>query len=293
MLAPSRSSRARGRTPTTRSPAAGPPPYLRPPEPCHRRPEVSHLRVETVHPLALIRPGERGFGPLGQPQEEVRVPATDGLFLRPTLRASPRHTARRSPASGSAHRRRAVPRAPATCPPACRGGRGSPRCSTPSSEQTASAASRVKPFANAEIRRNNARSLSESNSWLQSIVARRVLWRGRATRLPPVSNRKRSSRRAAIWDAESTLILTAASSMASGMPSSLWQMRATAGAFCSSSSKPGAAASARSTNRRTDLMAHQLLGNHLLPRAREARGRERARPSHRERSGPPGWSRVS
>jgi hypothetical protein len=48
-----------------------------------------------------------------------------------------------------------------------------------------------------------------------------------AARLPPASRRKRSSSRAAIWSGESARSLAAASSIASGMPSSARQIRRT------------------------------------------------------------------
>ena len=58
------------------------------------------------------------------------------------------------------------------------------------------------------------------------MVARSVRWRGRATRLPPVSTRRRSPNRARSSSTDSTLIRAAASSMANGMPSRRWQISA-------------------------------------------------------------------
>jgi hypothetical protein len=69
-------------------------------------------------------------------------------------------------------------------------------------------------------------------------------------RLPPVSSRKRSSRRAAICSGDSDRTRAAASSIANGMPSSRWQTLATAVPLRSVSMNDGSAAEARSMNRR-------------------------------------------
>jgi len=84
------------------------------------------------------------------------------------------------------------------------------------------------------------------------MVAFKVLWRGTDVLPPLVKIRKRSSSLSRIWRGESALTLDAASSMASGMPSSLSQMRATAGAFSGVRANPGSAAAALSTKRPTD-----------------------------------------
>ena len=60
---------------------------------------------------------------------------------------------------------------------------------------------------------------SVSRSQLQSTTARSVRWRGSAVRLPPVSSRKRSSRRAASCSTGIVRSRAAASSIASGSPS--------------------------------------------------------------------------
>ena len=87
---------------------------------------------------------------------------------------------------------------------------------------------------------------------LQSRAAFRVRWRGSAIRLPPVRRRNRSSSRAAICSGGRALTRAAASSIASGIPSSRRQIWMTASAFCGVRVKAGCTARARSTNRRTD-----------------------------------------
>ena len=67
----------------------------------------------------------------------------------------------------------------------------------------------------------------------------------------PVSRRRQSSSRAAIWATESTPARAAASSRARGSPSSRAHTSATAAAFSGVRAKPGATAWARATNRRT------------------------------------------
>ena len=66
---------------------------------------------------------------------------------------------------------------------------------------------------------------SPSRSQLQSTMARSVWCRGSAVRLPVASSRNRSSSRLATWARVSDRSRAAASSMASGMPSSARQMR--------------------------------------------------------------------
>ena len=117
--------------------------------------------------------------------------------------------------------------------------------------QTASAASRPKPPANTESLRNRARSASVRSSWLQSMVARRVCWRGVAVLLPLRSARNRSSSLEARSSSDITEMRAAASSKASGIPSSREQIPATRAAFCWSSRNDGSARVARSTNNAT------------------------------------------
>jgi hypothetical protein len=73
-----------------------------------------------------------------------------------------------------------------------------------------------------------------------------------AVRLPPVSSRNRSSSRAATCAGDIARNLAAASSMASGMPSSARQIRATAAELPSLTSKSGLTAAARSASSRTE-----------------------------------------
>ena len=77
--------------------------------------------------------------------------------------------------------------------------------------------------------------------------------------LPPVSRRKRSSSRRAICSRPSTRTRAAASSMASGMPSSRQQISARAGAVALLTAKSARAATARSMNRRTACVLGQPL----------------------------------
>ena len=117
---------------------------------------------------------------------------------------------------------------------------------------TASAAGRSKVPANTPRRANSACSRADSRSKLQSRVFRSVCCRSGRSRAPPVSSPILSSSRASRACGGSSLTLAAASSMASGSPSSRRQISATAPAFPLVSSKPADAACARCTNRRTE-----------------------------------------
>ena len=86
-------------------------------------------------------------------------------------------------------------------------------------------------------------------------MARSACCRSGRSRQPPVSRPSEWSSRRKIACGGSSLIRAAASSMASGRPSSLRAIAAIAAAFSSSSSKSGTAAAARSANRRTDSQA--------------------------------------
>ena len=116
---------------------------------------------------------------------------------------------------------------------------------------TASAAASVNPPANTARRRHSVRSGGVSKSQLQSVSARSVRCRGRTARGPPDSSVNRSSSRPAISCGVSARTRAAASSMASGMPSSRRQISLTAAAFPAVSAKPGRACAARSANSRT------------------------------------------
>ncbi len=78
-----------------------------------------------------------------------------------------------------------------------------------------------------------------------------VCWRSGAVRLPRLSRAKRSVSRAAICSGASTRRRAAASSIASGSPSSRWQISATATQL-SARRNVGSTASARAVNRATD-----------------------------------------
>ncbi len=67
-------------------------------------------------------------------------------------------------------------------------------------------------------RRTGAAPRGSSSSWLHSIVARSVCWRGSASR-PPLSRSSRCDSRSRICAGESTLVRAAASSSASGRSS--------------------------------------------------------------------------
>ncbi|HXL96168.1 MAG TPA: hypothetical protein VN969_45235 [Streptosporangiaceae bacterium] len=110
--------------------------------------------------------------------------------------------------------------------------------------QTAVAASSVAPPEKPEKRRHSACSASSSRSQLQSTTARSVWCLGSAVRLPPVSSRKRSSSRVATCSGSIVRIRAAASSMASGIPSSARQIRSAAGAVSVVRAKPGLTAQA-------------------------------------------------
>jgi hypothetical protein len=115
----------------------------------------------------------------------------------------------------------------------------------PDPEQTCSAASSVAPPVKTANRRHTARSPESSRSQLQSTTARSVWCLGTVVRPPPVSSWNRSARRVATCSGAMVRSRAAASSMASGMPSSARQILATAAAFPSVTSKPGRTAPAR------------------------------------------------
>ena len=96
---------------------------------------------------------------------------------------------------------------------------------------------------------------SSSSEYDQSTVARSVWWRSTAVRRPPVRSRKRSSSRRAISAGLIATTRAAASSIASGMPSSRRQISATASASRRLRAKPGRTACARSAKSRTASLA--------------------------------------
>ena len=95
------------------------------------------------------------------------------------------------------------------------------------------------------------RSSSPSRSQLQSTIARRVWCCGSAVRLPADSSANRSSSRPATWAAVSDRSRAAASSMASGLPSSARQIRTAGPTLLESMVNPGRTAPARSASSRT------------------------------------------
>ena len=110
--------------------------------------------------------------------------------------------------------------------------------------QTASIASRDRPPRNTARRPNNVFSSSSSRSKLQFNVCHNVRWRRGASRAPPPRVRKgevsvappnRSSKACGVRNLERA----AASSMASGIPSSRAQIRAIVGALELFTGNPG------------------------------------------------------
>ena len=114
----------------------------------------------------------------------------------------------------------------------------------------AATAGRPKLPANTASRANRARSLGDSRLKLQSSVFRRVRWRSGRSRGPVVSTLVRSSSRASSARGGSSLTRAAASSMASGRPSSRRQISATAPGVLLGQAEPGASACARAAKSR-------------------------------------------
>ena len=95
--------------------------------------------------------------------------------------------------------------------------------------------------------RTGAAPRSSSRSWLHSIVARSVCWRGSASR-PPLSRSSRCERRSRIWAGERTLVRAAASSSASGRSSRRRQSSAivSSGSSCERAQKSSTASGSAS-----------------------------------------------
>ena len=125
------------------------------------------------------------------------------------------------------------PGPPATPPPG-----PPPPISSPAADTTASAAPRSNPPANTDNRRSARRSGSSSRSYDQSTSDRSARCRAGAVRGPDVSRPSRSSRRRSMSATDMVRTLAAASSTASGIPSSRAQIDATAGPDDASSAKP-------------------------------------------------------
>ena len=125
---------------------------------------------------------------------------------------------------------------------------GVPASSAP---HTASAVANVPPPWNTDRRANSRRLSASSRSWLQSIAPRSVRWRSGRSRPPADSRPSRSLSRATIAAGVRIRTRAAASSMASGRPSSRRTISATAAALSAVSVNPWRTAMARSRNRRT------------------------------------------
>ena len=120
--------------------------------------------------------------------------------------------------------------------------------SMPSPAATASAALASKVPEKTPRRAKTRCSVGEHRENDQSTVARSVWCRSTAERRPPVRSRKRSSSRAAISAGLMATIRAAASSIASGTPSSRRQISSTASAFAGEIVNDGLTDPARSAN---------------------------------------------
>src|SRR5215212_1240041 len=125
-------------------------------------------------------------------------------------------------------------------------------CPMLSSDTTTSEASRENPPAKTESLLNTFRSRSQSSSWLQSRVPLIVRCLSAAVRPPPVSSSREPSSLSDICSKDRVPTLAAASSMASGIPSSLLHTSATACALPAVKAKEGSRLRARARNRRAD-----------------------------------------
>ena len=225
-------------------------------QPGHRGAEVAVLGLEPVQPRQLSGTLQLGWSRLGERPEVGRVTVVRSCQSAPSRRRSSAYSrmVSSSPKRGSPLRAcgrtrllsTSEPSVSMTCP-ARPGSAGSAAAA-----QTASAAGRSKVPANTPRRANSACSPPDSRSKLQSRVFRSVRCRSGRSRAPPVSSPILSSSRASRACGGSSLTLAAASSMASGSPSSRRHISATAPAFPLVSSKPADAACARCTNRRTE-----------------------------------------
>ena len=168
----------------------------------------------------------------------------------------------------------------------------SSRSSGASSHTTSTAANENVP-ANAARRRKSVCSASVSVRWLQSSVAASVRWCSGTPLLVWRSNEELPrSRRSEMSEGCSTDVRAAASSSASGSPSSCQQMRTIASRFASVSANAGATAAARSTNSCTAGASPAALRSARVPR--RSRGGI-PRPSTRATCSPgipSGWREV-
>jgi hypothetical protein len=175
---------------------------------------------------------------------------------------------------------------PATraCPPPARPAPG-PEEAAPASPATASTADKVDGPGNAPGRANSDWASADSSPKLQPRVIGRVRRRSSRSRSPQVSTLNRRPSRDDSSCGGSSRPLAAASPMATADPFSRRQISATASAFSSVSSKPGAAAYARSTNRFTDAWARSS----ARPSRPGGRNRQRGGHARRAAAGPSGW----
>ena len=136
---------------------------------------------------------------------------------------------------------------------------------------TAWAASSVKPPPKTASRRNAVRSSGSSRSSLQAIAARSARCRSGRSAALVVSRGRRRSSRVRIAGGDSTFTRAAASSIASGSPSSRRQMSAIARTLARSSANRGCTAWARARNSATDATRATAAG--LLTASASGRGR--------------------
>ena len=115
----------------------------------------------------------------------------------------------------------------------------------------ACAASSVNPPTKTARRRKSAFSSGDSRSYDHAMASRMVRCRWGASRGPDSRSGSRRSSWASNADGWSSLIWAAASSIASGNPSSRAQIRTTSSRFSSVSAKSDRTATARATKRRT------------------------------------------
>ena len=219
--------------------------------PAQRRAQVVVLAVEQ---LGLFDDHSRGpFGVVGDGEgEEVRaVRGRQQLAPPPPVRGSRGRTAGPSPAAGTGTRRSSARRTTNDLSTSLASRSSSSVRSSGGPPQIASSAGSVKLPANTDSRRSRICSRSVSRSWLHSRVARSVWCRVTPTGPCPSTDRASPSR----WTISAgsrTAILAAASSRASGIPSSRRHRSTTPWALSASSAKPGRTCAARSTNSRTD-----------------------------------------
>ena len=174
------------------------------------------------------------------PRSRVERPARKTRASRPRIRRIPRYIANSGASLGSActdARNRLLSHS--ACTTSATGG----ACGQDATSTTASAASSAKAPSNVEHCARAACSHAVRSAHDQSMAASSVACRCDAPRIPP-SHLKRSRIRNASSPGENTLTRAAASSMASGRPSSRRTTSATAARLASSSTNAGRCARA-------------------------------------------------